>query len=367
MVSRVTSSSVNIDLVAQISNRYADYAKLTEQLTTGKRVNSITDDPIESVNIVNSNRRLNRIGILTANVSSIKNEIKESSETIDLAIEKAQRAKDIATTAANGTSTKSTLEANLTELDKVIETMVDLANTNYNGNYIFGGTNTKTTPYTIEYGINADGTSNNEIIGVKYNGTALDGDWERKLEITEGVFQTMNVTGAELFGEYDKEPVYEADGVTPVLDAEGNPTYTVNSSGGIMGDLIELRNSIKEAIEKIDEQQALPADATQAEKDAAGAAVKDCYDKINGLLDGFSTSMEKMTYVNSNFGTITNKLDMTNDSLVESENNLTEYISGIRDIDVTKAVSDWYSSQYAYQASMQASTSIMSMNLLSYL
>ena len=53
MVSRVTSSSVNIDLAAQINNRYADFAKLTEQLTTGKRVNSITDDPIESVNIVN--------------------------------------------------------------------------------------------------------------------------------------------------------------------------------------------------------------------------------------------------------------------------------------------------------------------------
>lgn len=367
MVSRVTSSAVNLSLITQINNRYADYAKLTEQMTTGKRVNSLMDDPVESINIVNSNRRLNQIGVMTANVSSIQNEVKEASETVDLAIEKAQRAKDLATTAANGTSTKTTLEATLTELDGIIESMVNLANTNYNGNYIFAGTNTKTTPYTIEYGINADGSSNNEIIGVKYNGTAIDGDWERKLEISEGVFQTMNVTGAELFGDYDKEPVYEADGVTPVLDAEGNPTYTLNSSSGIMGDLIELRNSIKDTIDKIDEQEVLPADATQAEKEAASAAVKDCYDKINGLLDGFATSMDKMTYVNSNFGVITNKLEMTNNSLVESENNLTEYISEIQDLDVTKAISDWYTTQYAYQASMQASTSIMSMSLLNYL
>lgn len=367
MISRVTSSAVNATLASQINSKYADYAKLTEQLTTGKRVNSLMDDTIESINIINSNRQLNRIGVMSANVSSISNEIKDSSETIEKLIEKIQRAKDLATTAANGTSTKSTLEASLTELDHIIESVVDLANTNYNGNYLYGGTNTKTPPYTIEYGIDAAGNQTDEIIGIKYNGTPMDGDWQRQLEIAEGVFQTMNVTGIEVFGEYDKEPIFEADGVTPVLDADGKPTYQVNNSSGAMSDLIELRNALKDTIEKIDERDALPEDAPQADKDAAGAAVKGCYDTISGLLDGFSDSMEKMTLVNSRFGTITNKMEMSTESLKDSENNLTEYISGIQDLDVTKAVSDWYSTQYAYQASMQASTSIMSMNLLNYL
>ena len=40
---------------------------------------------------------------------------------------------------------------------------------------------------------------------------------------------------------------------------------------------------------------------------------------------------------------------------------------GIQEIDLTQAVSDWYNAQYAYQASMQASTSIMTMNLLNYM
>lgn len=367
MISRVTSSSVNSTLASQINNKYSDYAKLTEQLSTGKRVNSLMDDTIESINIINSTRRLNRIGVMSANISSIKNEIKDSSETIDKAISKAQRAKDLATTAANGTSTRSTIEASLTELDKLIETMIDLANTNYNGNHLFAGTNTKTPPYTIEYGIDADGNQTDEIIGIKYSGTPVDGDWQRQLEIAEGVFQTMNVTGEELFGQYDKEPVYEADGVTPVLDADGNPTYQVNSSSGIMGNLIEFRNALSETLEKMDEQEALPEDASQADKQAAGDALKACYDKINGLLDGFGTSIDKMTLVNSSFGTITNKLDMSSESLLDSENNLKEYIEGIQGLNITQAVSDWYNAQYAFQASMQASTSIMSMSLLNYL
>ena len=144
MISRVTSSAVNSTLASQINKRYADYAKLTNQITTGKRVNSLMDDTIESVNIINSNRQLTRIGVLGANVSSIANEIKDSSETIEKVIDKAQRAKDLATTAANGTSTKSTIKASLSELDQIIETVVNLANTNYNGNYLYGGTNTKT-------------------------------------------------------------------------------------------------------------------------------------------------------------------------------------------------------------------------------
>ena len=131
-----------------------------------------------------------------------------------------------------------------------------------------------------------------------------------------------------------------------------------------MSDLIELRNALQDTIDKLDAQEALPDNATQAEKETAGADVKACYDKINGLLGGFSESMDKMTLVNSRFGTITNKMTMSTESLKDSENNLK---AGIQEIDLTQAVSDWYNAQYAYQASMQASTSIMSMNLLNYI
>ena len=367
MIGRVTSSSVNSTLIGYIQNNYSDYAKLTEQLSTGKKINSILDDTLQSVNIVNSNRQIAKIDIWTANIGSLTNEIKQSSETIEFVLEKGQRAKDLATTAANGTSSKDNLISTLTELDQIIESIVDTANTNYNGNYIYSGTNTKTPPYSIQYGIDADGNPTDEIIGIKYNGTPIDSDWQRQLEISDGVFQTVNVTGTKAFGECDVEPVFEADGVTPVLDADGNPTYTVNSNSGIMGDLIDFRNALSDTIKKLEEQENLPETATQAEKDAIGAEIKACYDSINGLLDGFDESITQMTTVNSEFGTITNKLEMSSESLSGSKLNLEEYISGIQDLDITEAISQWYTSQTAYQASMQAATSIMSMSLLNYM
>ncbi len=367
MIGRVSSSAINSTLVGHIQNNYFDFAKLTEQLSTGKKINSILDDTLQSVNIINSNRQLGKIDIWSANIGSLTNEIKQSSETIDLIMEKGQRAKDLATSAANGTSTKNNLMSTLTELDNIIEAVVDMANTSYNGNYIYGGTNTKTPPYSIQYGIDADGNPTDEIIGIKYNGTPIDGDWKRQLEIADGVFETSNVTGIAAFGECDVEPVYEANGTTPVLDADGNPTYTENSNSGIMGDLIDFRNALSDTIKKLEEQENLPENATQAEKDAIGAEVKACYDSINGLLDGFDDSITQMTTVNSKFGTVTNKLEMSTEALSTSKLNLEEYISGIQDLDITEAISQWYTSQTAYQASMQTATSIMSMSLLNYM
>ncbi len=367
MIGRVSSSAINSTLVGHIQNNYLDFSKLTEQLSTGKKINSILDDTLQSVNIINSNRQLGKIDIWSANIGSLTNEIKQSSETIELVMEKGQRAKDLATSAANGTSTKDNLISTLTELDNIIKSVVDMANTSYNGNYIYGGTNTKTQPYSIQYGIDADGNPTDEIIGIKYNGTAIDGDWKRQLEISDGVFETANVTGMEAFGECDVEPVYQADGVTPVLDADGNPTYTENSNSGITGDLIDFRNALSDTIKKLEEQENLPENATQAEKDAIGAEIKACYDSISGLLDGFDDSISQMTTVNSKFGTVTNKLEMSTEALSTSKLNLEEYISGIQDLDITEAISQWYTSQTAYQASMQTATSIMSMSLLNYM
>ncbi len=367
MIGRVSSTAINSSLIGHIQNNYLDYAKLTEQLSTGKKINSMLDDTLQSVNIVNSNRQLGKIEIWSANIGSLNNEIKQSSETIELVMKKGQRAKDLATSAANGTSTKDNLIATLTELDKIIESVVDMANTNYNGNYIYSGTNTETPPYSIQYGIDADGNPTDEIIGIKYNGTSIDGDWKRQLEIADGVFETVNVTGKEVFGECDVEPIYEADGVTPVLDADGNPTYQVNSKDGIMGDLIDFRNALNDTIKKLEEQENLPENATQAEKDAIGAEIKACYDSFNQMLDGFDKSLNKMTAVNSEFGTVMNKLEMSTESLTSSKNNITEYVSGIQDLDITSAISDWYMAQTAYQASMQAASSIMSMSLLNYM
>ena len=367
MVNRVSTSGRYAQLVADMQQNLINYNRINAQLSSGHKILNITDDPIASVNILNTNRQLGQIETFSTNVEMAKSELSSLDDLLTLATGYLQSAWDKAVQANNQTYGNDSLQALKVEIDETLKTMVDLANTEYNDNYIFGGTNTKTPPYEIQYGIDADGNPTEEIIGIKYTGTPIDGEWQRQLEIADGVFETMNVTGAEAFGNCDVEPVFQADGTTPVLDAEGNPTYQVNESNGIMGELINLRNAISDTIEKYEEQENLPEGTPQADKDALANEISTCYDTINGLLDGFATAMDKMVQVNESFGADINKLEMSDESLADNKLNLKDYISGIQDLDLTEAISDWYSSQMAYQASMQASSSIMSMSLLNYM
>ena len=339
MINRVTSSSINANLVLNMQKNYADYAKLTEQISSGKKIESILDNLTEAINIINANRELNKIEEWKSNITYLTNELNQSSDTLDFIIDKSQRAKDLATISANKTYNKDNLNSVLTEVDLLIESIVDMANTKHNGNYIYSGVNTKTAPYEIQY------DNNGEITGIEYKGSSKDNVWERKLEISEGIFQTVNVTGIEVFGESNVN----------------------GDSSGIMGDLIDLRNNLKNTISKLEEQENLPENATQAEKNQIVSEINSCYDSINRLLDNFDDSINNITGINSRIGAITNKLEMTSKALENTSLNIEGEKSDIENIDLTKTISEWYMSQYAYQASMQVFQASNSMSLLNYI
>ena len=323
MIGRVTSALTNSNLVFSMQNSYSNYAKLTTQLSSGKKINSMLDDPTQSVNLVNSKRELTRIDTWKNNIKSLKNEIGQATDTLDLLIESGQRAKDLATSVSNNIYNKGSLKAVKDELEQIIGSVVSNANTKYDGKYIFSGTNTQTQPYSIEYAVDNNGNKTDEIVGIKYNGTDKNGDWKRSLEIADGVFQQGNVLGIEALGEY----------------SNGN-------SEGIMGCLMEFKNTVSDILEN-----------------KAGVD----YSDISKLLDKFTTSIDGVAQSSSKLGGISNKLDMAQNSLENNSMNLKDKISGIEDLDLTQAITDWYSSQSAYQASMKVFTAFNSMSLLNYM
>lgn len=323
MIGRVTSALTNSNLVFSMQKSYSNYAKLTTQLSSGKKINSMLDDPTQSVNLVNSKRELTRIDTWNNNIKSLKNEIGQATDTLDLLIESGQRAKDLATSVSNNIYNKGSLKAVKDELEQIIGSVVSNANTKYDGKYIFSGTNTQTQPYSIEYAVDNNGNKTDEIVGIKYNGTDKNGDWKRSLEIADGVFQQGNVLGIEALGEYSN-----------------------GSFEGIMGCLMEFKNTVSDILEN-----------------KAGVD----YSDISKLLDKFITSIDRVAQSSSKLGGISNKLDMAQNSLENNSMNLKDKISGIEDLDLTQAITDWYSSQSAYQASMKVFTAFNSMSLLNYM
>lgn len=365
MVDRVSSASRYAQLVADMKMNQANFNKLTAQLSSGSKVVNLSDDPIASVNILNTTKQLGQIETFEQNVGMAAAELSALDDLFSLASGYLSEAWDKAIQANNQTYADGSLKALKVEIDEITKTMVDLANTEYNDNYIFSGANTKTLAYTID----KDGN-------IIYNGTSQNNpDYVRKTEVADGVFETINTTGDKVFGWYKdgqaqtengKNIFLDADGkeVIETIEADGSKTYayadgtpltdtavidTLEPKGdysGVLGALKCLSNSI---------QKVLDGDIEEGYKD------------MNATLDMFANSLNTITTEQTKFGGVANRLDMTTSTLETNTENLTSYLSQVNDVDYATAITQWMNAQYAYQASMQIASASMNMSLLNYI
>ena len=361
MVNRISTSGKYSQLVADMQKQLNNYNKLTKQLASGSKITSITEDPIAAVNILNTNRQLGQIDTFAQNVEIAKKELSTLDDLMDLANGYLSNAWDKAVQANNQTYSETSLKALKVEIDELTKTMVDLANTEYDNNYIFSGANTKTIPYTIDE--NGD---------ITYHGTPHDNpDYNRQTEVADGVFEVINTTGDKVFGYYTTKDANgnnlftdaNGDTVIETVDAQtGAKSYayangnTYNGDvkdltpkeefSGVMGALKKLSNSIQKVLDGNTEEG---------------------YKEMNSTLDMFANSLTQITTEQTKFGGVANRLEMTSSTLETNNENLTGYLSEIKDIDLSTAITNWMQAQYAYQASLQVTSASMGMSLLNYL
>lgn len=366
MVNRITSSSRYNLLIADLQQSLLNYNKLTAQLTSGSKVLNITDDPIAAVNILNTNRQLGQIDTFAQNVEMASTELSALDDLLSLATGYLSTAWDKAIQANNQTYGNESLQALKVEIDEIAKTMVDLANTEYNDNYIFGGANTKIPPYTID--------ENGNII---YNGTPYDNpDYIRQTEVADGVFEVINTTGDKVFGWYESTQETDANGNNIFLDTDGNrvietidpntqtATYTYETGGAYTGAPDELTASVNESYSGVLGTLKVLSNSIQMVLDGK---TEEGYELMSSTLDMFSDSLDTISQEQTKFGGVANRLEMSSSTLDTSSMNLTSYLSEINDIDMAEAVTQWLQAQYAYQASMQVTAATMNLSLLNYI
>lgn len=358
MVNRISTSGKYSQLVADMQRNLMNYNKITQQLASGSRLTSITDDPIATVNVLNTNRQLGQIDTFAKNVELATSELSALDDLMELATGYLSNVWDKAIQANNQTYSGTSLEALKVEIDETIKTMVDLANTEYNDNYIFGGANTKIMPYEMD--------DNGNII---YHGTPHSNpDYIRQTEVADGVFEVINTTGDRVFGYYEATFEYsDADGkkVIENVDADGKKTYTYEDGTDYTGKVEDLKATIvDEKYSGVMGAMKLLSNSIQMVLDGDTEAG---YKQMNSTLDMFKNSLTDITEEQTKFGGVYNRLEMTTSTLETSNDNLTAYLSSQKDIDLPSAISNWLQAQYAYQASLQVSSASMGMSLLNYL
>lgn len=162
---RIPNTPVAQTLVSRLGDLTARQARLHDQATTGQRLTNPNDDPAAMGRVLNIQAEKQQIQQFAKNNARALNISQSSFAAVEQLKKTSDRAGELSVL-GTGTSGADAMRAYGTEVEGLLETALQIANTKYTGEHVFGGTKTDTPPFT------ATRDANGLITGVTYVGAA---------------------------------------------------------------------------------------------------------------------------------------------------------------------------------------------------
>jgi flagellar hook-associated protein 3 FlgL len=174
------------DLMAALNQTELEEQQAELQISTGKSVNEPSDNPTAAALLVENNDQATFTAGYLESISVVQGQLATADSTLSSINTALQQALSLGVEAANGTESASDQAAIANQLQGIQTQILSLANTTYEGNYLFGGTVTNTAPFVLG---GDDGS------GVAYSGNTD----VNEVSIGTGYNLAVNVPGSQLF------------------------------------------------------------------------------------------------------------------------------------------------------------------------
>ena len=160
---RVTNKMMADNVIAQLFRQRELMVKTQENITTGKRVNRPSDDPTEISSILSHRTTISKLDQYNENISKAKLHINTADDVMGMVSDLLRDAKEIAY------DTNPAMRDEMAEqVASIREQVLQMANYQIDGKYIFSGDATLTAPYdntTWNYNGDPAGAPKDYIIG----------------------------------------------------------------------------------------------------------------------------------------------------------------------------------------------------------
>ncbi|HXY23716.1 MAG TPA: flagellar hook-associated protein FlgL [Candidatus Acidoferrum sp.] len=173
------------DLLASIQQSQQNEATATAQIASGQSVNQLSDNPAAAAALVTNHAQSAQDDQFLQNASTLTARFQTADSALSNVTQVLTRAVSIGTEGANGTVSAADQQAIAQEVQGLQSQLVNLANTSYQGTYLFAGTAVNTQPFTLNIATGA----------VTYNGNA----GVSSTELSEGNSINTNIPGSQLF------------------------------------------------------------------------------------------------------------------------------------------------------------------------
>jgi flagellar hook-associated protein 3 FlgL len=208
---RITNTMMAAQQTAALQSNIALLQQANEQMTTGKRINVASDDPAASMSIMNSASALRALEQYQTNVKRASNRVDLEDQVLSQLGDLVTRAKELAVSQSSSTASDSTRTIANDEVKQLFQQMVDLGNTKFGSEYLFGGDQSSTTPFS------ATGSAGT----LDYTTTNPQG--QRSINISDGQSVSPTHDGKQVFVD------------TGVLDAMKDLAHALDPSSQTYG------------------------------------------------------------------------------------------------------------------------------------
>jgi flagellar hook-associated protein 3 FlgL len=300
---------VNPDLYAASLSALADTRQnedtALQQVSSGLRVNVPSDDPAAAAANIGVQDQLSANDVFQSNVTSVTASMQTADSTLNSAVGLVSQAINYGIEGANSTTSQSQQQVLAQQVQDLQSQLMSLANTTYQGTYLFAGTASLTQPFTAT----PDPSDPTKAPIVTYSSAPGSSD-ANSVEISSGQEVQTGLPGNQLFA---------------------------NNSNNVFSALKGL------------------ADALQNGGDVATALtqVQSAYQYLNGQRTFYGNTLQQVQSTESFLNTDKVQLSTEQNSLIS--------------INTDQAVTNLQQAETARQAALSASAQIGQLSLLNYL
>jgi len=300
---RVTSQGVFLQVNSDIQQAYRRVATAQESITTGRRINHWSDDPLGAVRVLQFRSFLSSLDQYEKNAQRVLPSFNQGDSVLNDAEDILARAKELALSSANDTQSASARADTAVEVHQLRQQLLDLANTKVEGNFIFAGFKSTTAPFSESAGT-----------------TTYAGD--------SGVLQIQIGSGSSIASNLPGDQVFQGVGL-----AAGTDIFDT------LGDLETALTS----------------------NDVTGP------DGIQAQIDRLDKGNDQLLSFRAQFSARINNIQAALDSLAALKIQNESQRSQIEDADMLQAYSDFTRYQQAFEATLNSAAQVIQPSLMDFL
>lgn len=405
---RISTATLYDTGLRSITQQQSNLLRTQQQIATGKRISTPSDDPVAATQILQLNQSVSINKQYTANQDAAKDLLAQTDSTLSQVSNLLQNVRVNAVNAGNPVMSNQDRVSMAAELQGQLDELISLANSkDGNGNYFFSGYQTGTQPFAkTAAGVNYVGDEGQRLIQVSSSRqmevSSSGADVFQRIKSGNGVFTTAAAVGNSGSGIVDAGQVtspsnltghnyqinFSVVGATTTYSVTDTTTGLAVNAPAATGNLYinngtisfdGLQFNMSGAPANGDQFTVAPSTnqsifttlqnfVNSLRTPLTGDSSRAIYNnQLGSTLQNIDQAIDKNLTVRASVGARLNEIDMLSTAAADADLQYKSRLSDLQDTDYAEAISNLNMQQIMLDAAQKSFANITSKNLFDYL